>query len=55
VTGTTCSGTVCCGEGEIAYNGGCCAPSCDPTQPAGTQVSCGEVIYCSAGSSGPPR
>jgi hypothetical protein len=45
---------VCCGEGEIGYAGGCCAPGCDSTQPPGPQVSCGQVIYC-AGSGGGPR
>jgi hypothetical protein len=52
--GTACTGNICCSEGLIAYNGSCCAPSCDPAQPAGTQVSCGQVIYC-PGSGGGPR
>lgn len=51
--GLSCQGgSLCCPSGQVAYNGSCCQPSCDPTQPAGSQISCGEVIYCSPGSSG---
>ncbi|HEY4012997.1 MAG TPA: hypothetical protein VGM06_06650 [Polyangiaceae bacterium] len=49
--GTACTGGLCCGAGEVAYNGSCCAPECDPSQPPGSQVSCGQVIFCS-GSGG---
>jgi hypothetical protein len=51
---TACTGGLCCGEGEVAYNGSCCAPACDPSQPPGTQVSCGQVIFCT-GSGGNPQ
>ena len=51
--GTTCTGGLCCAPGEVAYNGSCCAPACDPTQPAGSQVSCGQVLFCTGG--GGPR
>lgn len=51
--GLTCQGgSVCCPPGQVAYNGSCCEPSCDPTQPAGSQISCGQVIYCTGGGSG---
>lgn len=56
---TTCQGgSICCAEGQVDYNGSCCTPACDPTQPWGTQISCGEVIYCPPGmegSGGGPR
>ena len=53
--GTTCQGSICCAPGEVAYSGSCCLPSCDPTQPPGPQMSCGQVIVCAPGMKGPPR
>ncbi len=52
--GTTCTSGLCCAAGEVAYNGSCCEPACDPSQPPGSQVSCGQVIYC-MGSGGSPQ
>jgi hypothetical protein len=44
--GTFCQGKICCPAGFIQYQGTCCQPACDPDQPAGTQMSCGQAIYC---------
>jgi hypothetical protein len=33
----------------VDYNGSCCLPQCDESQPSGYQVSCGQTLYCSAG------
>jgi hypothetical protein len=53
--GLACTGGLCCRAGEVAYNGSCCAPACDPSQPPGSQVSCGQVLFCSGGGGGGPR
>jgi hypothetical protein len=44
---TTCQGTLCCPIGQVNYQGTCCQPRCDPNQPLGPQLSCGQVILCS--------
>jgi hypothetical protein len=54
-SGTTCQGSVCCGPGEVAYQGSCCLPSCDANLPPGPQNSCGQVIVCAPGHMGGPR
>jgi hypothetical protein len=43
---TACQGGLCCPIGEVNYQGGCCQPQCDSTQPPGPQVSCGQIILC---------
>jgi hypothetical protein len=43
---TACQGTLCCPIGQVNYQGTCCQPTCDPTGPAGPQMSCGQVILC---------
>ncbi len=48
--GASCQGGLCCGANQVNYNGGCCQPACDPSQPAGPQMSCGQVLYCTGGS-----
>jgi hypothetical protein len=48
--GTACQNGICCGANQVNYNGGCCQPACDSTQPPGPQMSCGQVLYCSGGS-----
>jgi hypothetical protein len=48
--GTVCTDGLCCQPGDVDYQGSCCKPQCDPSQPPGTQVSCGQVIYCGSGS-----
>jgi hypothetical protein len=49
---TACQGSICCSDGEVNYNGSCCLPACDSTQPPGAQSSCGQTIICTGGGSG---
>ncbi len=44
---TTCQGTICCPTGQVNYQGTCCQPQCDSSQPPGPQVSCGQIVLCS--------
>jgi hypothetical protein len=43
---TACQGGLCCPIGEVNFQGTCCQPQCDSTQPPGPQESCGQVILC---------
>jgi hypothetical protein len=43
---TACQGGLCCPIGQVNFQGTCCQPQCDSTQPAGPQVSCGQIIVC---------
>src|SRR5260370_9318390 len=53
--GTACKGEgLCCTSQEVAYNGSCCLPSCDPAQPSGAQLSCGQTIFRPPPQNGPP-
>jgi hypothetical protein len=43
---TACQGGLCCPTGQVNYQGSCCQPQCDSTQPPGPQESCGQIILC---------
>jgi hypothetical protein len=48
-SGLSCQGSLCCASGMVNYNGSCCLPQCDTSQPAGVQISCGQSLYCGGG------